>query len=140
MITKLELTQLITEADEIISITNREITGLASTKMKNADEYKLKAKELRRLKSRLKFYREKSILYKTIIYYVSSDIQQEYIESQRNALLIRLSTIRDREGVELVNRTSGNPEDKKGVARFDAKYGVKKLKAQLKTLSFILGK
>lgn len=70
----------------------------------------------------------------------------EGIKEQRNQLLVKLFTVDERLKYDEVgllrvaplSRATKNKEERALINKHDTKYGVKKLKAQLKVLNFIL--
>lgn len=138
MITALELIQKISEADVNIIDYSIQIKGIISTRPKTDLEYKANNKELKRLKLLVKKARENKALYNLIMIYISSGIQMDGIKGQRNALMIKLSTIKEREKEEGINRTLVDKENKKIITAFESKYKVGKLKQQLRIMNFIL--
>ncbi len=138
MITTLELTRLQEEATQCVINCTKDISSLIKQKSATPAEYELKESELKRLKRMRKKAKEDHALYKTINLYLSSGVQMEGIKQQRNELLIKLATIDERYKFERIYKASKNPVEQEKVRKFETKYGVKKLKQQLKILNFIL--
>lgn len=138
MITALDLIQQIAQADAMILEYSKQIKAIVSVRPKTDLEYKANNKELKRLKGAVKRYRENKALYNLVMVYISSGIQMDGIKDQRNALMIKLATIKEREAEEGINRTLIDKENKKVITAFESKYKVGKLKQQLRTMNFIL--
>lgn len=138
MITLLELKILESEAAASVIDCSRDIKNLTSTRPKDANELSLRNKELKRLKSKRKRDNENIVLYKLIHNYLSSGVDALGIIQQRNTVMIKLSSIKEREKVEGINRELTDKENQKVIDAFETKYKVKKLKTQLRTLNFIL--
>lgn len=138
MITLLELKQLRQESAELITTSLRGIRALVDTRAETKEQYALQEKELKRLKNQLKKAKEAKSLYQLVYLYLESGIDTGNIKAQRNVLLVKLATIEDRLKIEGMDRSTKNPEAKSDIAKFDTKYGTKKLKQQLKVLNFIL--
>lgn len=138
MITLVDLKKLEFEvAGNLLDCLN-DIESLLKVRAYDAAALKLQEKELKRLKNRKKKLQDDMVIYKLVHAYISSGVQMEGIKSQRNALMVNLATIKEREKSEGINRELTDKENKKIITAFEAKYKVKKLRTQLKTLNFIL--
>jgi hypothetical protein len=147
MITALDLNKLIASANELIVDNSKAIRALITFQPKNAQEYKANNKELKRLKRIVEKEKANVVLYKLVLTYISSGIQMDGIESQRNEIMIKIASVNDRlkydeRGILRdkgpLSRSSTNKEEKALIAKHDTKYGMKKLKQQLRVLNFIL--
>lgn len=138
MITLTELKFKQSETEQGITDTLILIKNLIDAKYKTQEEYKLKNKELKRLKVLVKKLKEQAALYKLIATYISSGVQMEGIKAQRNELMVKLASIKEREKIEGISRLFTDKEHKKVINAFESKYKVKKLRTQLKVLNFIL--
>jgi hypothetical protein len=138
MITLVDLTQQIAQADQNIIDAHRSIAFIASVRPKNADEYKANNKEHKRLKAIVKKQTESRALFNLVKNYISSGVQMEGIKEQRNILLVKIASVKEREKIEGINRELTDKENKKVIAAFETKYKVKKLRQQLRVMNFIL--
>lgn len=138
MLTALDLTQQIAQCDEMIIEYSKQIRVIISVRPKTDLEYKSNNKELKRLRAFIKRYRENKALYNLVKVYIESGIQMEGVKEQRNALMIKLATIKEREKEEGIDRVLTDKENKKVISAFEAKYKVPKLRQQLRTMNFIL--
>jgi hypothetical protein len=138
MLTLVDLKKLEFQAAGTILECSKDIASLIKVRAEDAIALKLQEKELKRLKNRHKAAKESIALYKFIHAYLSSGVQMDGIKQQRNELMVKLATIREREKDEGINRELTDKENKKVIAAFETKYKVKKLKTQLRTLNFIL--
>lgn len=138
MITLIDLKILESEASADIIDCSRAINSLKSKRAKDSKEHDLQAAELKRLESQKKKAMDKVALFKLIHAYLSSGVQMEGIKVQRNELMVKLASIKEREALEGVRREFTDKEHKRETAVFDAKYKTKKLRSQLKVLNFIL--
>lgn len=147
MITKLELTTLLSETQETIIDSTKSIHKLAKISPISQEDYKSSMKELRRLKRLVTVSKEKAALYRLVMAYIESGVEMPAIKESRNSLMVKMSSIEERlkygPNGEIrkqgpLDRSSKNKEEKALIAAFDRKYGVKKLKQQLRVLNFIL--
>jgi hypothetical protein len=138
MITLVDLTQQIAQADQNIIDAHKSIKAIIDIKPLNADQYKANNKELKRLKATVKKQTESRALFNLVKNYISSGVQMEGIKEQRNILLVKISSIKEREKIEGINRELTDKENKKVIAAFETKYKVKKLRQQLRVMNFIL--
>lgn len=152
MLTLTDVLKLKSEMEDGIIETSQQITALKAHKCVTMEEYKKHMAELRRQTKMRTRYMENKSFFLQVEAYINGGMTQSSLEEQRNAILVKLRTIDERlkydaktgqlrivDGKPLeYDRATKNPEEKKIIAAHDAKYGVKKLKRQLKALNYIL--
>jgi hypothetical protein len=102
MITLHELKKLELDANELLAEALSGISTLTGERTKNKEEFELKSRELKRLKRSKKRAKDNIQFYKLISTYISSGVQMEGLKEQRNQLMVRLSSIREREAKALI--------------------------------------
>lgn len=152
MLTLTDVLKLKSEMEDGILQTSKTIAQMNKHVCQTRDEYVRHMKELRRqTKMRTKYMENKSFFLQ-VEAYINGGMSESSLEEQRNGVMIKLRTIEDRlkydaktgelrivDGKPLeYDRATKNPEEKKIIAAHDKKYGVKKLKLQLKALNYIL--
>lgn len=152
MLTLTDVLKLKSEMEDGILQTSKEISKLHSHKPATMADYKKHMAELRRQTRMRARYMENKSFFLQVEAYINGGMTESALEDQRNLIYLKLRTIDHRLEIDsttgarrVVNgayvpydRATKNPEEKKIIKAHDKKYGVEKLKKQLKALNYIL--